>query len=89
MISGLYTHPLMLHAQGAGGTSILVPTGLTVQLPSVSVIVLVFVHWLIHVTDASAATPIFSLRSGDFNVPWGIVGIGLSADGLALPNSFE
>ena len=89
MISGLYTHPLMLHAQGAGGTSVLVPTGLTIQLPSVSFIVFVFVHWLIHWTDASAAAPIFLLRSGDFNVPRGLVGIGLSADGLALPNSFE
>ena len=89
MIIGLYTHPLMLHAQGANGTSVLVPTGLTVRLPSVSFIVLVFVHWLIHWTDASAAAPIFSLRSGDFNVPQGLVGIGLSADGMALPSSFE
>ena len=89
LITGLYTHPLMLHAHDANGTSVLVSTGLTVRLPSVSFIVIAFVHWLIHVTDASAGAPIFSLRSGDYNVPRGIVGIGLSADGLALPSSFE
>ena len=40
LITGLYTHPLMLHAHDANGTSVLVSTGLTVRLPSVSFIVI-------------------------------------------------